>query len=320
MDSQASLARSPPQFTKDLVIVATNDYKGLLKQLASKTRAIDKIEHKTPKSILNKIDLKLPPALQDKRPNESAQLQQRFNAAIETSQTSMRQVILEAAKMELELLLETRRAFKITYNNKLHEYFHKVFMQVQQLVCPDANMDFATVLPNEAPAILRTTIDDLNRSVAFLNDSLDRIDYDDILTTTYREQRLAERQAKRDSAEAMELETSNEVLVAALVKQEVAKKTSLLNKEINQLRASLNVNANRIGARQGETPKNALQVTKTKTKAMSRQPSRNGGGRAQERQLGRNASNSTKSNNAMQQQKRSNKPSAKAPHRNKSGN
>lgn len=313
MDSPASLARSPPQFSKDLVSTAIADYKGLLKQIASKTRAIDNLDHKTPKSIQHKIDLKLPQAVQDARPNKARELQQRFNAAIEVSQASMRQVILEAAKTELELLLEARRDLKTTYASKLHDYFGKVFVQVRQLVCPDATIQFARVLPDEAPAVLHTTIDDLNRSVAFLNDSLDRIDYEDVLATTLREQRQAERQAQRDSADVMELETSNEVLVAALVKQEVAKKTSSLNKEINQLRAALNASANRIGARDGASTKKALQMT---TKTSSHQPSRNGGGRAREQPLGRNSNNSTKNNSGRQQGKQS----IKAKSQRKSGN
>ena len=316
MDSQASLARSPPQFSKDLVSTAIIDYKGLLKQIASKTRAIDKLEHKAPKSIHHNIDLKLPTALRDKRPNQANELQQRFNTAIQVSQASMRQVILEVAKTELELLLEDRRNFKITYGNKLHDYFGKVFVQVCQLVCPDAIIEFAPILPDESPALLHATIDDLNRSVAFLNDTLDRMDYEDLLTTTLREQRQAERQAQRDSADAMELETSNEVLVAALVKQEVAKKTSLLNKEINQLRAALNASANRTGARGGATPKKMLHATKTP----SQPPSRNDGGKAREQPLGRSSNNSTRSNNGRQQGKRSNKPNAKPKSQRKSGN
>lgn len=312
MDSQASLARSPPQFSKDLVSTAIVEYKALLKQIASKTRAIDKLEHKTPKSIQHKINLKLPPAVRDARPNQASELQQRFNTAIEASQATMRQVILEAAKTELELLLETRSRFKVTHGSKIYEYFEKVFVQVRQLVCPDATIEFAPVLPDESPALLRTAIDDLNRSVAFLNDSLDRIDYEDVLATTLREQRQAERQAQRNSADAMELETSNEVLVAALVKQEVAKKTSSLNKEINQLRAALNASANRLGARNGANTKKVLHTTETP----SQQTSRSGGGKAREQPLGRISSNSIRSNKGRQQDKRSAKPRSQR----KSGN
>jgi hypothetical protein len=316
MDSPASLARSPPQYSKDLVSTASAEYKALLKQIASKTSAIDKLEHKTPKSIQHKIDLKLPQVVRDTRPNQANELQQRFNAAIQASQATMRDVIREAAKTELELLLEARRDFKITYESKLYKYFEKVFGQVRQLVCPDATIEFAPVLSDEAPALLHLTIMDLNLSLAFLNDSLNKIDYQDILAATLREQRQAERQAQRDAADAMELETSNEVLVAALVKQEVAKKTSTLNKEINQLRAALNASANRPGARDGAKPKKALQMTK-KT---SQQPSRNDGGRARELQLGKSSNNSTKSNSGRQQDKRNNKPSAKPKSLRKSGN
>lgn len=310
MDSPASLARSPPQFTKDLVSTAALKYKALLKQIASKKHAIDKLQHAMPKSIQHKIDLKLPPIVQDSRPTEATELQQRFNAAVEASQASMHQVIVETAKIELELLLETRSRFKITYGSKIHDYFEKVFVQARQLVGADASMEFAPVIPDDSPALLHATIGDLNLSVGFLNNTLDRIDYEDLLATTLREQRQAERQAQRDSADAMELETSNEVLVAALVKQEVAKKTSSLHKEINQLRAALNASANRPGARDGA--KKTLQATKQS----SQKPSRSGGERARGQQLGRNANNSTRNSSGKQQ----GKPNAKPRFQRKSGN
>lgn len=287
-----------------------------MKQIASKTRAIDKLEHSTPNSIQHNIDLKLPPIVRHSRPTESMELQQRFNAAIEASQASRRQVIIETAKTELDLLLETRSRFKITYGIKLHDYFGKFLVQARQLVGADASVEFASVIPNEAPPLLHATIGDLNLSVGFLNNTLDRIDYEDLLATTLREQRQAERQAQRASAEAMELETSNEVLVAALVKQEVAKKTSSLHKEINQLRAALNASANRPGARDGAKPKKTLQATKQS----SQQPSRNDGERVRGQRPGRNANNSTRNNSVRQQGKQTSKSNAKPRSQRKSGN
>jgi hypothetical protein len=312
MDSQASLARSPPQYSKDLVANAANDYKALLNLIASNTRALDKLQHHTPKSIQHKIDLKILQAFRHSRPTEAAEFQRRFNSAIEDSQTSMRELIREATNAELDMLLETRRSFRLKYADELHDYFEDVFMRLCQQVGADTTFEFGPVLPDEAPRVLHATIGDLALSVAFLNDSLDRIDYEDNLAIILRERRQAQRQAQRASAEAMELETSNEVLVATLVKQEVAKKTSLLTKEINQLRAALNASANRIGARDGAKSKKTLQATKQS----SPKPSRSGGERARGQRLGRNSNNSTRNSSGKQQ----GKPNAKPRSQRKSGN
>lgn len=315
MDSQASLARSPPQFSKDLITTAIGQYKILLKSIAAKRSAIDKLQHSMPKSIQHRIDLKVSTMLQDAKPTEAAELQRRFKTVIEEAQTSMKEVILETAKTELELMLETRSRFRLTYGSKIHDYFNKVFVEARQLVGADANLDFAPVIPDKAPAILHAAVSDFNRSVEFLDSSLDRVDYEDLLATTLRQQRQAERQAQQASAETMELETSNEVLVAALVKQEVAKKTSALNKEINQLRAALNASANRSGARDGANlkPKKTLQATKQPSQPSRR---RRGGERVRGQALGRSNSNSTSKSKGRQQ----GRPNAKPRYQQKSGN
>ncbi|ETV93730.1 hypothetical protein H310_12491 [Aphanomyces invadans] len=53
--------------------------------------------------------------------------------------------------------------------------------------------------------------------------------------------------AKKAAAQAMEVDTPTDVLVGDLVKREIAKSTAALRKEVNQLRAAINVKAGRQG-------------------------------------------------------------------------
>lgn len=92
---------------------------------------------------------------------------------------------------------------------------------------------------------------DCRRSIAFLDAQLQQEEYKHIIAEDAATRKREEAASKRAESETMELDTSNDVLVASLVKTSIAKETAALRNEVNQLRAALNSRASQRGASTG---------------------------------------------------------------------
>ncbi|RHY75151.1 hypothetical protein DYB38_007891 [Aphanomyces astaci] len=84
-----------------------------------------------------------------------------------------------------------------------------------------------------------------NIAILSLSSMIDEYEYLQAHAAAAKQIKAAAAAAARQAAEVMEVDTTNDVLVGALVKREIAKSTAALRKEVNQLRSALNFQAGR---------------------------------------------------------------------------
>lgn len=278
MDSPLQAARSPPQPIKDLISTSVLEWRSLSRRIASKQRAVTKLETAVPKSVRTNMDLKLPSILTEHDPSTAAELSSKFQTAITDHQDTLRGIIHASAVSELHALEKIRHEVFGKAVGLLKEFFKPLHESLRR-AHPSSNYQAfeAYFLDNvEAPPSLAVT--DCRLSISFLDIRLQEEEYSHLVAEASATRKREEVAAKRTAAETMELDTSNDVLVASLVKKSIAKETAALRNEVNQLRSALNSRASQPGASAG---------AKQLPKRHAMQP--NVGGRVRAQPNGRNA-------------------------------
>ena len=294
MDSSLHASSSPPQPAKDIITSGVLQWRSLSKRIVSKQRAVTKLETAVPKSVRSKIDLKLPSVLKEHAPSTAADLSSKFNTAVAENQDRLRVIIHASAVAELQVLQTTQAEVFGSTVARLKQYFAPLH-ETLRTRHPTSNYQVFDVYFEDdvdaGPPSLAAM--DCRRSIAFLDNQLQQEEYKHIVAEDAATRKREEAASKRTASEAMELDTSNDVLVASLVKTSIAKETAALRNEVNQLRAALNSRASQRGA-----PTGAKKLPQRKA-----QPGK-GGARVPAPQKGKSTPNS---------KPRSGKPKANGP-------
>lgn len=280
MDSPHTAARSPPQPVKDMITASVMEWRTLSKRIVNKQRAVAKLETAVPKSVRTKMDLKVPSILTERAPDTVAELSSQFQTAIADHQDKLRGIIHASAVSELQVLEQERHNVYGSTVDKFKSFFKPLHDSLRQAHPALNQQEFEAyfcdggdgISPSPSLAII-----DCRRAISFLDIRLQEEEYSHLMAEAIATRKREEAAAKRTAAETMELDTSNDVLVATLVKKSIAKETSALRNEVNQLRAALNSRASHHGASAG---------AKQLPKRQSKQP--NAGEKARAQPNGRN--------------------------------
>lgn len=247
MDSQQFVARSPPPYIKELLSSALAEYTRLANRVQQKKAALDKLSLQAPKAIYHNIDLKVSTLAKENRPNDVAQLASEFDAVVLNQRESMRQIIYRGAQLELALVEESLQKLIPDTKTKIMTFFTAIHNSTSPTISFE---DLIACRPLTSPVA-----HDYHTSISYLDTKVSELRYNSALAMETKRIKAAEAAAKRAAAEEMEVETSNDILVATLVKNAIEKTTQSLRREINTLRAALKVSASRPGPTAGKKQK-----------------------------------------------------------------
>jgi hypothetical protein len=238
MDS-SNLNRSPPQFSRDVILEATTAFNDLSKKLQSKRKALAKLADVLPKSVSTQIDLKLSQTLIADLPDTATALQTRFTEAIQLQQETVRSIIIASVQAEIGQLESKLQKLLDATDAKLYDYFKQLF-DISHINSP-TSMSFNEAIANNIadPAVL-----DYLESRSFLQKKLARLQYEQQAANLYAHIKKKKNDEKKQESIDIEMDTSKDVLVASLVKKSITKETRALRKEVNELRAIINKQKN----------------------------------------------------------------------------
>lgn len=234
---------SPPLHTRNLIQEFDKTFKVLSSKIKSKKRAIEKLNESLPKSIKSNIELQLSKDLLDDI-DTSTSLKQRFKAAKNEFEAIAHVIIIDTAKHELTILNNKRDTLLKSYEDKIISYFKIIHLELQIINPSQFNYDFTsmvkgTTTPNDTIKTSLAVIDCM-KSLDFLNKHYQSIVYNNLLATTSNAIIKKDAEEKKNESVDVEMESSNEVLVAQLVQRELQKQTSKFSKQLNQLSQKVN--------------------------------------------------------------------------------
>ncbi|CAK4244479.1 unnamed protein product [Aphanomyces euteiches] len=187
------------------------------------------------------MDLKTSAMLEAVNPAQATALKTQFASQLAANEAALHATIKASARAELAALEATLPQMRASYVDQLKRYFESCSSSLDSAAA-NANPGRPGVLAAgglDINLIKQNFQQDLSLSVSFLNDALNNACYKHVLESQAREMKKAEVAAARAAAEAMEVDTPNDILVGQLVKREISKNVSALRKEVNLLRSAL---------------------------------------------------------------------------------
>jgi hypothetical protein len=225
------------------------------------------------------MELKASLTLEKHQPETFARLKHEFQDANKESQETLTKIVYSAAQAELATLINLRNSLQEATTKKLYDFFNIIHQKIMA-ISPGTFPDFDACMSSNNPS---SAVSDYLLSRNFTIEQLNQLHYEALLEETSKELQQRERQEARNEADALELYSSSDILVAQLVEREINRKIKPLNREINALQNRLNGRA-------------SLQGTKPGAKMSSRQTTKktNVGDPANAQKPGENARNNTK--------------------------
>ena len=156
----------------------------------------------------------------------------------------MRQIIHRGAHLELTLVEDSLQNLIPETKAKIAAFFSAIHASTSP------SISFAELL--SAQSIVSPIAHDYHTSIRYLDEKVNEFLYNLALSTETKRLKAEQLAAKRAASEEMEVETSNDILVATLVRNAIAQTTKSLRKEVDTLRAALKAQASRLGQSTGK--------------------------------------------------------------------
>ncbi|RHY25988.1 hypothetical protein DYB32_007958, partial [Aphanomyces invadans] len=262
-----------PQHVLDVIDAAAANYRRLQQRVWNKQRAVERLLQRAPKSLASKSDVHVSKALAAARPAEVEEIRRAFGQARDGGVEAMHRIIGQVASAEATHAQAELGSVRSTTVAAIEDFFRRASLAATSDTAPSGvDPSTTTINRGEAPAgdaggLHPLFFTMMSASISLLDSKIQDAELSFAMSLATKAIKAEAAAAKKAAAAAMEVDTPNDVMVADLVKREITKSTAALRKEVNQLRAALNVKAGRPG-----------QTTQAKTKPKAKAPS--GGARA----------------------------------------
>ena len=234
--------RPLPPYVSDLVQDAFLNFKRLFKAAQAKKKALERLKTTMPKSLATKTQVQVSKALQASDPAAYASVMTNWQDLKEAHEKAQHAIILNVCEAEVKTLEEAIKTVQPDMIKAVDSYL--VVVNSHAASRPPV-MGITTTVPRGGGSWTPQSGEVQSNANLLLSELISEFLYVQAHADAAKQVKAEAAKAARLAAEEMEVDTSNDILVGALVKREIAKTTAALRKEVNQLRQALNSQAGR---------------------------------------------------------------------------